>query len=113
MTKTYDFTIKGNEGIRNYFSGNNSYVPIPEILYLHDRPLLRPNFLTEIQDLVEETGKYLKEKNITGYVLDKLSEYAITLANTLPDVTKDNAELVLGTLRDIRHLCKNTLPGKK
>ena len=110
MTSNSQFTLASNEGIRNYFYGSDKYIPTSELIYLSTRPMIRPNFMTEVEDLVKETTQYISEKGLNGFALDQLTEYAIELANLLPEITQENASKVLEALRGIYILCNDTLP---
>ena len=101
-----ELTFK-NEGIRSYFEGGNDYIPSSELVYLHQHPLIRPNFLTEIDALVISTADIISANNITGKVISDLTNLVILLGKELPDLTDKNAEAVLNTLREIYKLCKH------
>lgn len=107
---TYDFTIPGNEAIRNFFYGSDHYIPTNEIVYLGEHPLIRPNFMTEIEDLVKQTGDFIVTNGLNGFALDELTNYAITLGNLLPDITRENAKETLMALRGVYTLCNDITP---
>jgi hypothetical protein len=97
----------GNELIKNYFEGDDSYVPTSELMYLHTRPLVQPNFLAQLEEMVLETGKLLLVKhNIKGYPLPQLETLAIKIGQRLPTITQDNAPEILGAMREVYRICK-------
>ena len=95
------FTIEENEGIRKFLDGNNKYIPTQELIYLHSHPLVRPNFLTQIDDLVRSVGEKIIAKGITGKPIEDLSSIFIRIGRQLPDITEDNAEEIVMALRDL------------
>jgi len=98
-----------NQLIADYFRGSNKYVPTSELLYIHSHPLVKPNFIGEIEVLVNMASKVIDAKNIQGPVVDKLTKLAISLGQQLPDVTQENAPKVLETLRSIHKVCVQLL----
>lgn len=106
-----DFSFN-NLQIKAYFEGSDSYVPTGELLYIHQHPLIRPNFLAEIEGMLNETGVVLLNKKSTGAVVNKFTALAIDLSKQLPTLTASNAASVLGTLREIYQLCKK-ITGKQ
>lgn len=101
------FLIKDNEGISKFMEGNDSYIPISELQYLHTHPLLRPNFLTEIDDLIKEVGQKIIDKKISGKPIDELQEHAIDIGILLntPIISEDSGRKILFSLRKIYKLC--------
>lgn len=102
----YNFTLD-NLVILEFFEGSAS-PPISELLYVHERPLLRPNFLTQIDDMVNEASILLEKKGVSknGSTHRKLADIAIKLGSQLPNLTRTNATVVLETLKDLYILCK-------
>ena len=103
------FLIKDNENIRNFLEGKDDYIPTSEICYLHTHTLIRPNFSTEIQDLVEKVGEKIIAKNITGKPIDTLEELAIKIGQELSDgsLSNEGAKSVLFSLRRLYKLCND------
>ena len=99
------FTLQSNEGIRNFFNGDNSYIPKAELIYLHTHPLIRPNFLNEIHSLVEEVAIIISTNNIKGQVIEKIQNIAISIGQALPSVNDSNAESILLELRELYKVC--------
>lgn len=101
------FRIQDNEGIRKFLEGDNSYVPISELQYLHTHPLLRPNFITEIDDLAIEVGHKIVEKKLTGKPIERLEEIAIAIGTRMhnPLILDDDAKHILFSLRDLYNHC--------
>jgi hypothetical protein len=104
-----DLTFK-NDLIKKYFDGDDSYVPTGELMYLHKHPLVTPNFLTEINELVVKTGELMIKKNMEGYPVTKFEDLAIRLGAGLPDITPDSAQKSLEILRELYAFC-NKLTG--
>jgi len=98
-----------NISIANYFNGDNSYVPISELMYIHTHPLIRPNFLTNIETLINQVATKIAAKPINGVPATDLANYAVKLATELQDLTEENAPVVLGLLRVIYTYCNNVL----
>lgn len=94
-----------NPRIRKYFSGDDSYVPTSELLYVHTHPLVQPNFLSDIERIVNTTALHMSERSMTGKPVERFTIMAAKLGRLLPDLTKDNAAQALGVLRDIHRLC--------
>jgi hypothetical protein len=111
MSTLADFSLN-NYQIKNYFNGSNAYVPESELLYLHSHPLIQPNFMTEIEALINRTAQVLVARKTTGGPVDRLTRLAQDLGRELPDLTSANAAKVLATLRDVYQLC-TALIGKR
>lgn len=103
----FSFRIQDHEGIRKFLEGDDSYVPISELQYLHTRPLLRPNFVTEIDDLAIEVGNKIVEKKITGKPIERFEEIAIAIGTRMhnPQISDEDAKHILLSLRDLYKLC--------
>jgi hypothetical protein len=106
-----NFTIEENEAIRNFLNGDDSYVPTSEILYLHSRPLLRPNFITQIQDLVDEVAVHVKNTGLKGQPITDLGICAIELGVELgKGLQEENLTKIAFTFRKIYKICKDLKP---
>lgn len=91
--------------IKAFFEGSDKYVPTSELLYVHSHPLLRPNFLDEIEALINQTATTMQEKAMTGKPVERLTIMATKLGRLLPDLNRSNAPQALDVLRDIYRLC--------
>jgi len=101
-----------NKLIRDYFEGNSEDAPIREALYVHEHPLISPNFLVQLDAYVQSMGQYLVKNNIkTGYHLTRIEEIAIEMGSLLPDFTEVNAAKFLAIARELYQFCK-TITGK-
>lgn len=100
------FLIEENTNISNFLEGDDSHIPVSELLYLHTHPLIRPNFLTQIDDLVNKVGTKIIEKNVKGKVIMDLSIIAIEIGTKLDNI-EDNTEELLLTIRKLYQLCIN------
>lgn len=94
-------TMVDNEGIRNFFNGDDSYIPTEEVKYLHTHPLVRPNFLTEINAEIEVLTLRVQDIKLPPRVIDKLTQLSIKLGTSLPDITDENAKDFLIALREL------------
>lgn len=103
------FRIQDHDGIRKFLEGDDSHIPISELQYLHTHPLLRPNFVTEIDDLAVEVGHKIIEKKIVGKPIEKLEEIAISIGTRMhnPEISSEDAKHILFSLRDLYNLCLN------
>ena len=102
-----ELTIKNNELIRNYFKGSDEYIPIAEFMYLHEHPLIRESFMSEIEISINKASIVLEKKNIKGKVLDDFINLTKKLGALCSDINQDNAPLILNELRDIYKLCNH------
>lgn len=103
-----DFSFK-NELISNYFKGDNTYVPISELLYVHEHPLLVNTFLHELDVLITKTSELIKRINLKGSVVNQFATHTINFGAQLPDIRVDNAPIILSELRNIYILCNGLL----
>ena len=101
------FLIEENEGIRKFMEGDDSYVPINEYKYLHDRPLIRPTFLTQIDDLVARVANKVEVNRLkSGLPIENLTKLAITIGQNLDgELTDDKARNILLSLRSMHKIC--------
>lgn len=104
----YDFSSK-NPSIKAWLDRDHDVFPVREFLYLHEHPQIRPNFITDIEVLIFETGQHMISKNIAGAPANKLLSLAETFAVKLNDFVQDRseegAESVLESLRDLYRIC--------
>jgi hypothetical protein len=103
-----DFTFK-NELIKKYFEGDDSYVPTSELIYLHEHPLIKQSFLTEIEKKINETSEFMIKRNMQGAVLNKFIDSTIILGTEMSSITQQSAPKILNELRKIYKLCNSLL----
>lgn len=106
-----DYTFQ-NTLIKRYFDGDNSYVPTSEIIYLHKHPMIRPNFMMELSEMIRDAGELMIKHKLTHYA-DKLTNIAIRMGKELPDVNDANAKAVLETMREAYTLANELLTKLK
>lgn len=94
-----------NPGISEYFNAKSDKAPVSELLYLHSHPLVQPNFLGQIESLVNTTADVMEQKSMTGKPVERLTILTAKLGRRLPAVTKENAPEILDIVRDIYRLC--------
>lgn len=101
-----------NKSIRDYFDGNSEDAPVREALYVHEHPLISPNFLVQLDAYVQTLGQYLVRNNVkTGYHLTRIEEIAIEMGSLLPDFNEANATKFLVLAKEMYQFCK-TITGK-
>ncbi len=98
-----------NQMILNYFKGDNSYLPISELVYLHEHPLITRSFLVEIEKLIHKTTEVIAKKNINGKTLERFIDATIKLGTDLPTINQQTAPMVLNELRTVYTLCNGLL----
>lgn len=94
-----------NPVIGEYFNAKREEPPVSELLYLHTHPLISPNFLGQIEGLINVTGEMMEQKAMTGKPVDRLVTLTSKLGRRLPYITNENAPEILDILRDIYRLC--------
>lgn len=94
-----------NPDIRGYFNSKTEVPPVSELLYLHTHPLVQPNFLGQIESLINTTAELMEQKAITGKPVERLVALTTKLGRRLPVVTNENAPEILDIIRDIYRLC--------
>ena len=100
-----DLSFK-NTLIKAYFEGDNSYIPVMELLHIHEHPLIRDSFLVELERMINETTEILVKKNMQGQVVQQFTDAAIKIGAELPRLTRENAPNVLAAMRTVYKLCK-------
>jgi hypothetical protein len=109
MEKDFSFN---NPEIKKYFEGDDSCAPVRELIYLHTHPLVQPNFLIEINNLVLVSTDKLVARNATkaSKAVQGLEDLCIKLGQSLPEdeVTAENALIYL---RDLYNLCNEINKG--
>lgn len=106
-----DFTFK-NKLILSFFNYEEVPAPVREIIYLHEHPLVKPNFIVELIELVEKTNNHLISKKISGHPIDEFTSIAIRIGQQLPKLTEENAPLVLEEFRKLYKICNQILSLK-
>lgn len=105
---SYDFSLS-NPALKEWFDNDKGDVPVRQFIYVHEHPLVRPNFVTDIEVLIYETGVHMTNKNIVGAPAKKLSSLAeaftTSLAAFVTDRTDKTATKVLLDLRNLYQLC--------
>lgn len=108
----YDFSIE-NPQIRAWLNRESDAVPVRQFIYLHEHPLIRPNFLSDIEVLIFATGRHMNARSISGAAGKRLLAFSEAFANNLEvfvrDRTEDAAQNVLESLREIYLLCEKIL----
>jgi len=106
---SYDFSLE-NPQIKAWMNRQSDEVPVREFIYLHDHPLIRPNFISDIEVLIFVTGQHMLARSISGVAGKRLLAFSETFANLLEafirDRTEDGAKAVLESLREIYLLCE-------
>jgi len=103
-----DFSFK-NPQILNYFKGSDSYIPSSELIFIHSHPLVKPNFLDEMEAMILRTSQLIDQKSIRGAVIEKLANLAMKFGAELPNINQENAPTILSHLREIYKLCDGLL----
>ena len=103
-----DFSFK-NPQILNYFKGSDEYIPSSELIFIHSHPLVKPNFLDELEAMILKTHQIIQKKNIRGIIIDRLSNLAMKFGAELPTITQENAPTILTHLRGIYEICDSLL----
>lgn len=105
MSVIQDFSFN-NPLIRDYFEGQGHYAPVPELMYIHSHPLIHPNFLSDIEALVNHTAQVLEEKNMKSGPVNRFVHLAQSLGKLLPILSESNASEALIVLREIYQFCR-------
>lgn len=108
MSVILDFSFN-NPMIRDYFNGSEKYVPTSELLYVHSHPLIQPNFVAQVEYLINETAEKMSTKK--GSPVNKFIQLAQSLGKLLPILSDSNAAEALVILREIYQFC-NKVIGK-
>ena len=105
-----DFSFN-NQNIKRYFDGDDSYLPERELLYLHTHPLIQPNFLSQIENMVQKSGELLLSRNVKegSHWITELETLCIRIGKTMPDLSLSNPKETLTHLRELYILCNKIL----
>lgn len=101
---TYDFSLT-NPSIKNFFDTGTNH-PVSELLYLHSHPLIKPNFLFEVNQEIILTLNYFSKPDANPSILEKFESLAKTMGGCLPDLNETNAVVFLDSLREIYLVCQ-------
>jgi hypothetical protein len=106
-----DYTFK-NTLVQAYFNGDDSYVPLGELKYLHSHPLVSPNFVTELEDIILRAGGLAKKYKIS-YVTDEVMKEGVIIGQCLKgeglEITDQSGITMLESLRRLYKLCKDVI----
>lgn len=106
---SYDFSFKNPE-IGNWFAFEpDSEPPVRQFMYIHEHPLIRPNFITELELEIYAAGQHMMENNIRGSAAVRLERFARDFTRGLEsfvvDRSEENALPALEAMRNLRKLC--------
>lgn len=106
MHVSTDFTLQ-NKKISDYFDGNSDIPPIGEFMYLHTHPAIRPNFLTQIEEMVSQVWSEPNRLKVTSDVyLHKLHGLCLVLGTLIDKITPDNVGTFVSTLKELYQFTK-------
>lgn len=108
MSVIMDFSFN-NPLIKNYFEGSDEYIPVAELMYVHSHPLIHPNFLHDIERLLNQTLEVIVRKNIKGGLHSKFLHLTQSLGKLLPLTAESNAAEALTVLREIYVFCNKII----
>lgn len=90
--------------------------PVRELLFVHQHPLLKPNFVTDLERLVLQAAETISVADVTDPVTRQRSDTLIsciaTIANALPSLDQDRAVEALRAMRAAHDVCQSILTGK-
>ena len=94
-----DFTL-GNPAIRDYFTGRSEAPPVSEAIYLHTHPLVRPNFLTEIMDYIDEQGCKMASRGMeTRAPVNELIQIVCEMGELMESLNHSSAPRMLALMK--------------
>jgi hypothetical protein len=93
-----------NPSIQKYLNGDDSYAPVRELIYLHTHPLVSPNFVAQINEIIFSYADRLTSSNTEEVAT--LQKLCVELGSYLPDITDTNAKAILIALRKLYLICK-------
>lgn len=103
-----DFSFN-NTQIKAYFEGSDEYIPTSELMYIHSHPLVKPNFLDQLETIILKTSETIQKRNIKGVMIDRLTEHTKNFGAELPTISQKNAPKILFHLREIYKICNGLL----
>lgn len=93
-----DLTFR-NPKIYNYFYGKSQEIPLEEIQFVLEHPLIHPTFLDDIQLLSHELELMVTEKSLSGAVVKRLESLALEMTTALSQGDKAALKLA-GCLKE-------------
>lgn len=110
MPVDYNFGFS-NKKISDWFSDvPGSDTIVKEFKYLHDHPLVKPNFLTEIEMEIYKAGLVATDINLTGKPVQDLSKeagtFTVALSGFIEGKTDAQATACLESLRRLLNISK-------
>lgn len=113
---SYDFSFK-NADIKNWFNGKaGSTCPSSEFKYLHEHPLVKPNFINDLEKIIYDAGVHAKTGNISGKPINRLVSLAGDFTRTLSDFVEtksdESAVACLEVMRELYKVCNFILSLK-
>lgn len=104
----FDFTLSNNN-ILDFFTGKSDTAPVNEFKYLHSHPMIRPNFLTEIEDLLKQACEKLQGANLNqDAFIPLLSEHGRILGTNIEDF-EGKAETILNSMKVLYQFSKQVI----
>lgn len=102
-----DLSFK-NQAIKNFFEErDDTYIPTAELMYIHTHPLVNPNFVLEIDLSLLSILEEMASGKVPEKAISRLTDLVIKLGKLMPEVTENNCEDILFTLREIYWEVKN------
>lgn len=97
-----------NPGILAYFEDQTQSVaaPVSELLFVHSHPLVSPNFVAQVEEMVNVSVESLLTSPAKMSVIHNLEPHIGGLGECLPFLTDENAEKALDHLRAIYQTLK-------
>lgn len=105
MSILQDFTLN-NPFIKEYFDfKEGSQVPVREFKYLHEHPLIYPNFISQVDTKVQEAVLILSEGKTRDSRTKALLNLTKTLGTLLSSYKDEDIPRVLEVLRKVYRTC--------
>lgn len=102
--------LNNNDGIKNFFSGDNSYIPTSEMYYLSTRPLIKDTFLHEVRDMIPRLMTHLESQSdeLKAQYADSLEDLVIAMDKEISQgwPTPESTTPYLLLVRELYNLCK-------
>jgi hypothetical protein len=86
--------------------------PVDELMYLHEHPLVQPNFLSQIEVMINESSEAVSQTRAWDAVAPKLGAHLVAIGNLMPKIDKTSAEEVLLRLREVYRIVSR-ITGKR
>lgn len=111
----YDFSLSNPE-LKAWFTSGTGPTPVREFIYLHEHPLVRPNFISEIEVLIHDAGLHIQARNISGAIVQRLVDAAEKFSGALKAYllgrSDEAATGVVEALREVYKICTRVLSLK-